>query len=127
MKKMCSHQVEELLDGYVADRNSFLMDRARKAYQQFGRGIMLIDLSEAAFGADAGVSEMQTAVHYRYLVGADLEGMPEEERTLVDGYDPDRECVVAGRVALDGAEPEFAVRTVRFLTPFWEMLREKGA
>jgi hypothetical protein len=127
VNKITSERVGELLDTYTADRNSFLIDRARTAYQQYGRGIMVLDLSEAAFADDAGVGEMPAPVHYRYLAGPDLNDMPEGGRALVDGYDPDKECVVVGCCRLDGAETEFAVRTVRALSPFMEMLREKGA
>ena len=125
-EKICSHQVEELLDTYIADRNSFLIDRARKAYQKFGRGVMFLNLSEAAFADEARAAEMKTEVHYRYLCGDDLKDIPEDGRAMLDGYDPERECVVVGAVALDGQEPTFAVRVAKLASPVMELIRERG-
>jgi hypothetical protein len=127
-ERKCSHQIlDELLDAYTADRNAFLMERGRTYYKKWGRGIILLELSEAAFARESGADEMPAPVHYHYLSGDRLDGIPEEDRAIINTYDPQKECLVVGRLALDGAEPEFAVRTVKALSPFYEMLQEKGA
>src|SRR5262245_2469315 len=115
-------QLETMLDCYVTDRNAFLMSRARRAYREVGRGVMVLDLNDVAF--KDGIENAPVEVHYRYIPLTSKGGPPPGMgRELLETYDPEKECVVVGVIDCpEGGAPHLAFRLVRELTPLMQML-----